>query len=737
MDKAHWKKIRIEVLSGETSKREILRREGIHWETLQKILKYPEPPGYRMTRARPKPKIGPYLEQISRIIEEDKLLPLKQRNSAMRIYHIMKEMGYQGKYTQIKDAMRELKAGKKDLFKKHPSETVKPIYNEMEGSAPKSTEKTGMVLQAQKMLRDTEDLYRGAFSAAKDGISIVDANGVYLDANRAYCEMLGYSYEEIVGKSPKDSLHPDYRHQLMDEFIPNIKKAGGVRLESVIVRKDGKPIPIEVSGVRFTHAGKPAFLGITRDITERKLAEAELVASEERYRFLTDNVADGVMVVQDGKVVFANNSCISMFDYKDAIDVLNKSLKEFFHTDLEKKLAEGLEALEKGDRDGNVIQARCTIDDGRQFWVEARHKFVKWGGERAVLVALRDVSESRLKQITIEEEREYLFEENIKLRSAMKDRYRFGDIVGRSPAMLEVYDLILRASASDANVAIYGESGTGKELIARTIHMMSSRKNNTFLPVNCGAIPELLFESEFFGHRKGAFTGAHRDKQGFFDISNGGTLFLDEVGELQPEHQVKLLRAIEGGGYTPVGDNKVKNVDVRIICATNRDLSEMINNGLMREDFFYRIHIIPITVPPLRNRKEDIPLLVERFLKSYNEEMNIASIPGKVFDALNNHDWPGNIRELQNVMQRYVTLGRLDFTAKTASTNAGIKNFSGEASDEESRLQATVEAFEKQHIKRILEQNNWNRGKTSTYLDIPPKTLYRKMQKYKLFGPRP
>ncbi|SPD74126.1 PAS modulated sigma54 specific transcriptional regulator, Fis family (modular protein) [uncultured Desulfobacterium sp.] len=737
MDKERWERIRIDLLSGETSKREILRREGIHWETLRKILKYPEPPGYRMTRARPKPKIGPYLEQISRIIENDKPLPAGQRNSAMGIYHILKEMGYSGKYTQVKDAVRELKGRKANVLEKRRHLTGKPTNIKVQIGGARSTKGTGMGAQTQKILRDTEDLYRGAFSAAKDGISIVDANGVYLDANLAYCRLLGYSHKEIIGKSPKDSLHPDYRHQLMDEFIPNIKKSGGVRLESVIVRKDGKPVPIEVSGVRFTHAGKPAFLAITRDITERKQAETELIASEERYRFLTDNVADGIMVVQDSKVVFANSACMSMFAYKSSRDVLGISLKDFFHNDLEKKLAGGLMALEKGDEDGNIIQAHCTIEGGRQFWVEARHKFIKWGGNRAVLVALRDVSESKLKQITIEEEREYLFEENLKLRSAMKDRYRFGDIVGRSPAMQEVYDLILRASASDANVAIYGESGTGKELIARTIHIMSSRKNKTFVPVNCGAIPATLFESEFFGHRKGAFTGAQRDKQGFFDISNGGTLFLDEVGELQPDNQVKLLRAIEGGGYTPVGDNKIRNVDVRIICATNRDLSEMIKNGLMREDFFYRIHIIPITIPPLRDRKEDIPLLVERFLKSYNEEMNIASIPGKVFDALNNHDWPGNIRELQNVMQRYVTLGRLDFTAKSARSNVNIEKFSVEPLDEEPGLQATVEAFERQHIKRILEQNQWNRGKTSTYLDIPPKTLYRKMQKYKLFGPRP
>ncbi len=736
MDIQRWKQIRLEALRGEISKRQILRREGIHWETLQKILAYPEPPGYRMTRARPKPKIGPYLMQIARIIESDQALPRKQRHTAMAIYRLIKEMGYQGEYTQVKEAVRNVKRGKLELFSESsPDETNKIPLNMGEGKQ-KTDRKRIKHLQSQKKLRDAEDLYRGAFSASKDGISIVDANGIYLDANPAYCEMLGYSHEEIIGMSPVDSLHPNYRHQLMHEFIPKIQEAGGVRLESVIVRKDGIPVPIEVSGVRFTHGGQPAFLAITRDITERKRAESELIASEERYRFLTENVADGVMVVQEGKVVFANKACVAMFGHKSKRDFLKTSFTEFFQNDLEKELARELEALERGNKNERVIQARCTIDNGRQFWVEARHKFVTWGGKHAVLVALGDVTESRLKQITIEEEREYLFEENIKLRSTMKDRYRFGGIIGRSPAMQEVYDVILRASSSDANVVIYGESGTGKELIARTIHKMSSRKNNTFVPVNCGAIPETLFESEFFGHRKGAFTGAHRDKQGFFDISHGGTLFLDEVGELRPEQQVKLLRAIEGAGYIPVGDHRTKQADVRIIAATNRDLIEMTKKGRIREDFYYRIHIIPITVPPLRNRKEDLPLLVEHFLLTYDEEMKIATLPGKVFDALNNHDWPGNVRELQNVVQRYITLGRLDFIDKGAGPLTDIGHSLNGYADKGSALQTTIESFEKQYITKILEQNNWHRGKTADFLVIPPKTLYRKMKKYGLFGYR-
>ena len=195
-----------------------------------------------------------------------------------------------------------------------------------------------------------------------------------------------------------------------------------------------------------------------------------------------------------------------------------------------------------------------------------------------------------------------------RLRSSQHNRDRFGNIIGKSPAIQRVYELILNAAATDANVILYGESGTGKELVAHAIHEMSSRKSGSFVPVNCGAIPETLMESEFFGHRKGAFTGAIIDKHGFLDLADGGTLFLDELGEIGQSMQVKLLRAIDGGGFTPIGGSQVKTPDLRIIAATNRDVAEQVRKGVIREDFFYRIHVIPIQLPALRERKEDIPL---------------------------------------------------------------------------------------------------------------------------------
>jgi transcriptional regulator with PAS, ATPase and Fis domain len=253
------------------------------------------------------------------------------------------------------------------------------------------------------------------------------------------------------------------------------------------------------------------------------------------------------------------------------------------------------------------------------------------------------------------------------------------------------------------------------------------------VPVNCGAVPENLFESEFFGYRKGAFTGANANKHGFFDLAHGGTLFLDEVGELTLNMQVKLLRAIEGEGYTPLGDNKVRKADVRIITATNSNLVDMVKKGLFREDFFYRLHVIPVTVPPLRDRKGDVPLLVDHFLKRHGNGKNQRAISGEIFEALCNYDWPGNVRELQNVLQRYLTVRRLDFISTHTPQAVDIDSASREGFFQESRgLRETLETLEREFISKVLEQSRWHRAKAAKTLGIPERTLYRKLKQFQL-----
>ena len=399
--------------------------------------------------------------------------------------------------------------------------------------------------------------------------------------------------------------------------------------------------------------------------------------------------------------------------------------------ELKKHFGMEAEAVASGACNENVFQTHCTSLSGRDFWIEARYNFIKWEGKPAFLATLRDVTEGKLEQIASEQEKERLLQENINIRSAMKDRFRFGKMVGKSRAMQEVYDFILRASALDAGVVIEGESGTGKELVARTIRQMSDRRDKPFVAINCGALPETLFESEFFGHKKGAFTGAYIDKPGLFEHAFGGTLFLDEVAELSLNIQVKLLRAIEGNGYLPLGGNSVKQSDVRIIATSNRDLHEMVKKGLMREDFFYRINIISITLPPLRNRKEDIPLLVDHFLQLYPDGKKATAIPGKIMAALYNYDWPGNIRELQNMLQRYLALKRLDLIDLNLDTQSNKPGNEPpiDFNQRDINLQTAVGSLEKTLILKALNQTNWNRSKAATLLGISRRALYRKTKK--------
>jgi len=369
----------------------------------------------------------------------------------------------------------------------------------------------------------------------------------------------------------------------------------------------------------------------------------------------------------------------------------------------------------------------------RHIYFLAAPIFDNKGNISGAVTTLQDITEQKRLEMAIKKESELLHQENLTLKSSIKERFKFNNIIGKSQAMQNVYEMILKTAATNVNAIIYGESGTGKELVARAIHDVSGRHNKKFLPVNCAAIPETLIENEFFGHKKGAFTGADTDKEGYFDKAKGGTLFLDEVGELDLNIQAKLLRTIEGGGYSPVGSTKVKKSDVRIIAATNRDLEEQVKKGLMRKDFFYRIHIIPIHLPPLRDRKGDIPLIADYFLQTHDKDKKLYPVPGKVIEALCNYDWPGNVRELQNVLLRYLTLKRLDFM-KTPSIESFDQNYTSNENQfvqtgrKIQDLQSAIKDFEKKLIARTLEQNQWHREKAASVLGISRRTLFRKIK---------
>jgi len=580
----------------------------------------------------------------------------------------------------------------------------------------------------EKALRESEEKYRSIMEAMNDPVYICSNDYRVTYMNPAMINRIGTS--DIEGIPCYKLMHG--LNEKCQWCVHDKIQKGEYSITELVSPKDGRVYHVSHSPIFHTDKSISK-MTIFRDITEYKLTVQALRESEERYRTLTEYVVDGVTLVQDGEFLFVNDAFVSMLGYTDANEIVGKRAVDLISCGFDQGIKEVYGKLELGLSDEKIFRAPCITREEREFWVEGHHNIIKWKGMPAILTTIRDITERRLQENAIQEETERLRNENIRLRSSIKERYKFGDIIGKSQPMQEIYELILKAANSDANVVIYGESGTGKEMVARAIHDMSNRRDKVFVAVNCGAIPETLLESEFFGYKKGAFTGANMDKHGYLDLAGGGTLFLDEVSELDLSLQVKLLRGIDGGGYTPVGSNKAKYSDFRIIAATNKNLLEQVNKNLMREDFFYRMHVIPVTVPPLRERKEDIPLLVEHFLKLHCDSKERQGLPVKIFEAIDNHDWPGNVRELENVLKRYVTIQRLDFINPRGSRAANEVDDSGkELLQKNAGLRDTVELFEKDYISKVLNHNKWHRGKTAKTLGIPERTLYRKLKHFKL-----
>ncbi len=331
-----------------------------------------------------------------------------------------------------------------------------------------------------------------------------------------------------------------------------------------------------------------------------------------------------------------------------------------------------------------------------------------------------------------------LIKENRLLSEALSDRYRFGNIIGKSRPMQEIYDLIKKVSQTKTSVLITGESGTGKELIANAIHYNSPRRERPFISVNCGALTETLLESELFGHEKGAFTGAVSMKKGRFELADGGTLFLDEISETSPALQVKLLRVLQEMEFERVGGTKTIDVDVRILSASNRNLKEDVSKGRFREDLFYRLNVIHIEVPSLRERSEDIRLLANHFIDKYYAEKNgiKPELSPEVWKILFNHSWPGNIRELENVIERAVVLNSGEVIT-TESLPAYLLKGEDEISIEKfipagAPLQKTLEQIEEQLIRRALKSCNNVQSHAADMIGITKSLFQHKMKKYNI-----
>jgi DNA-binding NtrC family response regulator len=319
-------------------------------------------------------------------------------------------------------------------------------------------------------------------------------------------------------------------------------------------------------------------------------------------------------------------------------------------------------------------------------------------------------------------------QKNILLSRALEKRYSFGNIIGKSDRMQEIYELISDISNTDSTVLIQGESGTGKELIARAIHFNSSRKNKPFIVANCSAYSQNLLESELFGHERGAFTGAIRRKSGRFELAHRGTIFLDEIGEVSPPTQILLLRVLQDHRFERVGGEETLEVDVRVIAATNKNLMEEMKKGTFREDLYYRLNVIPIFVPPLRERKDDISFLALHFLKKFSQEKEkkIVNFSPEVIEIFLAHSWPGNVRELENVIEHAVIIAKRDeISTKDLPQNLLQKPLQREEL-------STLHDFEKDLILKTLKETNWNKHNASKKLKINRSTLYGKMRRYGL-----
>ena len=395
-------------------------------------------------------------------------------------------------------------------------------------------------------------------------------------------------------------------------------------------------------------------------------------------------------------------------------------------TDLKMEPATGLDVLrevKKADPESIVIMmtAHGSIENAVEAMKEGAFEYVTkpFKMEELRILISRGLEQREIRQ------------ENKSLKSEIEGRYHIDNIIGNSREMQKVFRLIEKVAPTDSTVLIYGESGTGKELVARSLHFNSHRRNHPFEPINCSALPETLLESELFGHVKGSFTGAHADKKGLFEAANKGTIFLDEIGTMGSAMQMKLLRVLQEKEIKRVGDTAVKNINVRVVAATNEELSAKVERGEFREDLYYRLSVIPINIPALRERREDIPLLIKHFVRAQSKKLkNQFRIDDETMVIMQAYDWPGNVREVENVIERAVTLCEDNLITPADLPEVLMAGHEVQFARDKS-LKSVLMDSEYRHIMSILEDAEGDKKRAAKILDISLPSLYRKLENFK------
>ena len=595
----------------------------------------------------------------------------------------------------------------------------------------------------------TQDDYEWLFRKAPVMITSIAEDGSYLDVNDAMLERLGYKRDEMVGRKPEDFATAEAAERIVSELRPALRRRG---------KLENKPVSLVAASGEVVDCATNAFVEYDREGQFLRTVAMYTEVSDQakanfKYRTLYRSTPAMLHTVDgDGLIITVTDHWLSKLGFRRE-EVLGRPITDFMSLADQKQYANGRLQDLIADGDFNNLERQMVTKDGTtiDLVMSAISHRDENGQVDRMLVASKDVTarnraERELRRTVAENARlrEELERERDYLREEVNVALNFGRIVGTSQSLRRMLKRVEAVAETPASVLLQGESGVGKEIVARAIHARSPRADGPLVKVNCASIPKELFESEFFGHVKGAFTGAHRDRIGRFQLADGGTIFLDEVGEIPLELQGKLLRVLQESEFERVGDDVTRSVDVRVIAATNRDLERLIVAGEFREDLFYRLSVFPIDVPPLRERGDDIVQLAQHFLAQTCTDFGRDPLTLTRAQAANlkAYDWPGNVRELKNVIERAVILSpgtvlRLDLSMPGFQPESEVAELSA-VRDDEVLTEKDMRELQKANIKRALQQADWKvsgKGGAAELLGVKPTTLADRIRSFRIRKP--